>query len=230
MPRIQRQGSVTLAATGEETTSLPSNSNRMTALLVPISTILFGLVGANLHVDKLLGNSHLAAMLFAARLVGIWIGSWVGGAIGAVPAPLRQRVPFGMVTQAGIAMGLTRIVVDRCKICPWGPDFEALMAAIIVGNLILGPLLFKSAIVAAGEATPPSNSLAAAPAVGTAAVPMMTPIKSYQMEEGFITPLKAAVRPEHGDEYQCGTPNGNTSSFVPIIHLSPSSPSAKLVL
>ena len=59
-----------------------------------------------------------------------------------------------MVTQAGIAMGLTRVVVARCK-GTWGPDFEALMAGVVVANLLIGPPLFRAAIHAAGEAHAP---------------------------------------------------------------------------
>jgi hypothetical protein len=231
-PRLQRQGSISALGAGEEstTTSFQQQQQAMTMCLVPISTVLFGLVGANLHINKLLGNAHLAAMLFAARLVGIWIGSYLGGYFGAVPAPLRQRVPFGMITQAGIAMGLTRLVVARCKACTtWGPDFEALMAAIIMGNLIIGPLSFKSAIVAAGEAAGISSS--------EPSVPLITPVKGYQMEEGFVTPVKSA---RHGDSYdgplyssQSQSNNGTSTTpktFVPIIRLSPTSPSAKMAL
>jgi hypothetical protein len=243
MQRLQRQGSLSLGGNGGEEEGAITNSQQqqmMTVLLVPVSAALFGLVGANLHVDKILHNAHLAAILFAVRLMGIWIGSWLGGVFGAVPAPLRQRVPFGMITQAGIAMGLTRIVVARCKTCLWGPDFEALMAAIIVINLILGPLLFKSAIVAAGEASgiPSSSSLTAegGTTMGAGAVPMMTPIKRYQLEEGFVTPVKAERNSQGQHQYDGYTMRSNyisnsTSSFVPIIiHLNPTSPSAKMAL
>ena len=256
LPRLQRQGSISLGiattAPGEETT--PSHQQQqqhqqmMTMFLVPVSAVLFGLVGANLHVDKLLGNVHIAALLFSVRLVGIWIGSWVGGVFGSCPAPLRQRVPFGMITQAGIAMGLTRIVVARCKICPWGPDFEALMAAIIVGNLILGPLLFKSAIVAAGEATATGNLISISSSLGagtTAAGPavMLTPIKSHLMEQGFVTPVKPershkqydGVTPQFEKVSSSGAgsflPKASAGSFVPIINIdSSSSPPAKMAL
>jgi len=34
----------------------------------------------------------------------------------------------------------------------WGPDFQTLMAAVIIVNLCIGPPLFRHAIFAAGEA------------------------------------------------------------------------------
>jgi hypothetical protein len=245
IPRLQRQGSVSLgvasSGAGEEATSASSQQQMViTTFLVPVSTILFGLVGANLHVDKLLGNAHFAALLFVVRLVGIWVGSWLGGYFGAVPAPLRDRVPYGMLTQAGIAMGLTRVAVARCKLCSWGPDFEALMAAIIVGNLIVGPLLFKSAIVASGEAVGlPASSLTTATS-GGATVPM-TPTKMHHIEEGFVTPVKANMpnyqQPYDGQFHISNQGSGTTAnlmnttpSFVPIIHMNPTSPSAMSAL
>jgi len=253
LQRLQRQGSVSLGITspgaGEEATSANSQQQMViTTFLVPVSAILFGLVGANLHVDKLLGNAHFAALLFVVRLIGIWIGSWVGGYFGAVPAPLRERVPYGMLTQAGIAMGLTRIAVAQCKLCSWGPDFEALMAAIIVGNLILGPLLFKSAIVASGEAVGvPASSLTTATSGGgvTSATvpPIMSPHRSHYIEEGFVTPVKtdrsgyqqqyaSPFQSKHGNSTKNSTSStmNSTPALVPVIHLNPTSPSPKLTL
>ena len=119
-------------------------------LLSPISAVLFGLVGSGLHVDKIVRNLGLAIVLFSVRILGIWIGAWVGGSSGKVPPELKSRLWMGMLTQAGIAMGLTRVVVARCN-ARWGPDFEALMAAIVIGNLMVGPPMFRAAIHAAGE-------------------------------------------------------------------------------
>lgn len=115
------------------------------------------------------------------RIIGIWIGSWAGGWAGAVPGPLRERMWQGMVTQAGIAMGLTRVVVAKCK-GAWGPDFEALMAGVVVGNLLVGPPLFRVAITAAGEAHL-NNALSVGPNHGEHDL--------NQVEDGFFTtPVK----------------------------------------
>lgn len=67
-----------------------------------------------------------------------------------VPPELRRRVWQGMVTQAGIALGLGRILAVRFP--GWGPDLAALLAGMVVLNLLSGPPLFKAGVVGAGEA------------------------------------------------------------------------------
>ena len=47
--------------------------------------------------------------------------------------------------QAGVALGLARMVGVRFPI--WGPHFQTLAASIIIINLILGPPLFRHALL-----------------------------------------------------------------------------------
>lgn len=63
--------------------------------------------------------------------------------------------------QAGVALGLTRMAAVRFP--PWGAEFQTLVAAVIVANLIIGPPLFRAAIVATGESRMDSHSKSAAP-------------------------------------------------------------------
>jgi hypothetical protein len=58
--------------------------------------------------------------------------------------------------QAGVALGLTRMAAVRFP--HWGSDFQTLMAAVIVANLIIGPPLFRAAIVATGESRMDTHS------------------------------------------------------------------------
>lgn len=120
-----------------------------------ISTIFFGLVGANLQVDKIGRNLGPALLLFGFRLVGVWIGCFVGGRVGGVgllQTPLtRKYLWMTMITQAGIALGLTRTVVSRYPASPWAQDFEALMAGQVIANLVAGPPALRQALRLAGE-------------------------------------------------------------------------------
>lgn len=58
----------------------------------------------------------------AAVYCGSWLGAWLGG----TPPEHRRRVWYGMITQAGVAMGLAKAVAARFP--DWGPEFVALMA------------------------------------------------------------------------------------------------------
>ena len=74
-----------------------------------------------------------------------------------------------MHVQAGVALGLTRMAGVRFP--HWGAEFQTLVAAVIVGNLLVGPPLFRAAIVGAGESRvehPHSKSAATTPTEGGA--------------------------------------------------------------
>ena len=51
--------------------------------------------------------------------------------------------------QAGVALGLVRTASRRFP--QWGDEFGALMVATIVVNQLVGPPMFRAAIVAVGE-------------------------------------------------------------------------------
>lgn len=96
------------------------------------------------------GSLWIACAVYLARLMGVYMGSWLGCWVSGVPPESRKRLWAGMVTQAGIALGLAKTVASRFP--SWGPDFAGAMAAAIVINLFSGPLMFKAAVEAMGEA------------------------------------------------------------------------------
>ncbi len=59
--------------------------------------------------------------------------------------------------QAGVALGLAKTVSARFP--DWGPSFSAVMVSVIILNLMTGPPLFRSAVIASGEARALTNSL-----------------------------------------------------------------------
>jgi len=63
----------------------------------------------------------------------------------------RKYLWMTMITQAGIALGLTRTVISRYPTSPWAADFEALMAGQVIANLIAGPPALRHALRLAGE-------------------------------------------------------------------------------
>lgn len=115
-----------------------------------LQVVFFGLVGADLKLDVVLGSLNIAFMLWAARLLGVYVGSLMGCMAGGAPPESRRRLWAGMITQAGIALGLAKTVGTRFP--DWGPDFAGVVASTVMMNLIAGPPLFKAAVLAVGEA------------------------------------------------------------------------------
>lgn len=121
----------------------------------PIYVVFFTLTGASLALDVLAQAWTLAALLFAVRLLTVFLGSFGGGAIAGDP-PQRNRLGWmAYVTQAGVGLGLAKEVAVEFP--GWGTTFATLIIAVIVMNQIFGPPLFKWAIRRVGEAHAPAS-------------------------------------------------------------------------
>ncbi len=116
----------------------------------------FTITGATLAIDVLMRAWPIALALFLVRLGGIFSGSFLGALLAR--APLRHATHSGLafVTQAGVALGLTKKVADEFP--GFGEQFAAVIIGLIVLNQLVGPPLFKWALLAVGEAHPRGQS------------------------------------------------------------------------
>jgi Trk K+ transport system NAD-binding subunit/Kef-type K+ transport system membrane component KefB len=115
----------------------------------PVYIAFFTLTGASLALDALLDVWLIGAILFFVRLGSLFLGSFLGGVMARDESRLNRLYGLAFVTQAGVGLGLAKSVALAFP--AWGPDFAALIIAIIVVNQLVGPPLFKWAIVLAGE-------------------------------------------------------------------------------
>ncbi len=130
---------------------------------LPILIVFFAGAGASLAVDSLSVTGPLAAGIAGLRLACIRIGVETGGRFANVEPALRRLVWRGLVSQAGLTLGLTVIVGTEFP--GWGAVLQTLMLAMIALHEVAGPILFRSALAQAGElgraAAPPSSAPAA---------------------------------------------------------------------
>lgn len=140
-------------------------------VMLGTQVLFFGLAGANLRLVRLqccdvvlglsihtnvptqsqvVGGASVALVLYLVRLAAIVLGSYAGSVAGGVAPEVRKRVWAGMITQAGIALGLSRTIAARFP--DWGLDFSSFVAGAILLNLLTGPPLFKMAVRRMGEA------------------------------------------------------------------------------
>ncbi|MEW5313225.1 MAG: hypothetical protein WDW38_004811 [Sanguina aurantia] len=110
----------------------------------------FALAGASLKLNAMQDMLMAALVVVVVRLAAIYMGSWVGCLMTSTTSEYRKVFWLSMVTQAGVAMGLARLAGTRFP--DWGPDFQTFMMAIILLNLLLGPSLFRAALIRVGEA------------------------------------------------------------------------------
>lgn len=121
-----------------------------------IYVLFFALVGARFQVSYLPAMGLLGITYIALRSFGKFGGAWLGGHIsGAVPA-VRDNLGFGLLSQAGVAMGLA--IASSERFSDYGEAGIAL--GMLIVNVIcattfvvqmIGPIFVKFAIRRADE-------------------------------------------------------------------------------
>lgn len=117
-----------------------------------IYIIFFTLVGAELKLDVLSEVWLIALAIFGIRIISIFVGSMIGGVVAGEPMKHNRLRWMVLVTQAGVALGLAKEV--GVAFGTWGEAFATTIIAVVVLNEIIGPIVFKNAIVRVGEAHP----------------------------------------------------------------------------
>ncbi|KAG1666179.1 hypothetical protein FOA52_012026 [Chlamydomonas sp. UWO 241] len=133
----------------------PGNDHGLHSLLQSVMSVsnvaFFALAGASLKLSALRDTLGPALLIVAVRLACVWAGAWAGCVAGGASMEACRNMWLAMVTQAGVAMGLARLVGTRFP--SWGPPFQSLMMSVILVNLLVGPPLFGLALSRAGEST-----------------------------------------------------------------------------
>jgi Kef-type K+ transport system membrane component KefB len=118
---------------------------------LPIYVIFFSLTGAALNVGALEQTWLIALLLVAVRSGLIWAGAYLGGLTSGDPPRFRRMSGLGFITQAGVSLGLAGIILRSFP--EWGAALSTTIVAAIALNQIVGPIAFKHALNAVGEAT-----------------------------------------------------------------------------
>ena len=114
-----------------------------------IYVVFFTLTGASLSLDLFLKVWQIAIVLFLIRSIGLAFGGFIGGFVAKNPLRHIKYAWLPYVTQAGIGIGLATEISE--KFPEWGNDAFTIIIAVIVLSQIVGPPLFKYAIVKVGE-------------------------------------------------------------------------------
>ena len=116
----------------------------------PVFVVFFALAGAELDVPGVVALWPAVLAVVLVRGLAVQGGARAGARwAGAEPAVVTHGWA-GLVSQAGVAIGLAAVVAARLG--PRGVALQAVVVAVIAVNQVLGPILFKRALVATGEA------------------------------------------------------------------------------
>src|SRR5690606_16266592 len=115
----------------------------------PVFVIFFALAGAKLELGELVRLWPIVIPIALARLGGIWLGAQVGGRWAGLPPEERDSLWLGLVSQAGVAIGLVTVAGQVYPAA--GGDMGTILLAVIAVNTPLGAVLFRRALARAGE-------------------------------------------------------------------------------
>jgi Kef-type K+ transport system membrane component KefB len=122
-----------------------------------VYVVFFAIAGADLDVPLLRSLWPVALILAGARAVTTWAASGVAGRLANDPPVLRHWAWSGLVSQAGLTLGLSGLIAREFPTI--GVPFRSLAIATIAINEMVGPVLFKLALDKSGETSrvrPPS--------------------------------------------------------------------------
>jgi hypothetical protein len=117
----------------------------------------FFLAGAHLQISVLPSLGMLGAVYVLSRTAGLMGGAWAGAAAGKSEAKIRKYLGFGILSQAGVAIGLSMLVLNEFNALGT-PEATAIAAKVITTITatciifeIVGPIGAKYALTRAGE-------------------------------------------------------------------------------
>ena len=130
--------------------------------IMPLLFILFFcLAGAHLELSTLSTLGTLGAVYTIGRTAGLIGGARVGAMIGHVDSKIKKYIGLGILSQAGVAIGLSLIVkhefaqLDAKYNLPHAATIGAVVLTTITATCIffeiIGPILTKVALTKAGE-------------------------------------------------------------------------------
>lgn len=115
---------------------------------LPVLVVFFAAAGASLHLDALAAIGLVAAIISAVRIAVIWLAVRTA-ARWSNAGPTGEALWMGLVSQAGVTLGLTVLVASEFP--TWGAQVQTLMVALIAMHELVGPVLFKAGLARAGE-------------------------------------------------------------------------------
>ncbi len=134
------------------------------AQVMPLMYILFfSLAGANLHVAALPSLGMIGLVYILGRSFGLVSGARLGSILGKMPDNIRKYLGMGILSQAGVAIGLSLMVKkdfeglglileDGVSMGTWiGVTVLTTVTATSIVFEIIGPILTKIALTKAGE-------------------------------------------------------------------------------
>ncbi len=117
----------------------------------PIYVLFFVMVGAKMNIRNINGLvAILAALFLVGRTGGKFLGATVGAVVSKAPETVRRYLPFCLLSQAGVAVGLS-VVAGQTFPDPLGSIIVMVVTTTTFVVQLIGPPSVKFAVDRAGE-------------------------------------------------------------------------------
>jgi len=138
-------------------------SESLGSFIPPFYVCFFALAGAHFNLPLLLKMGGLGIIYIICRAGGLMGGAFAGSVIGKQSEVIRKYLGFGILSQAGVAVGLAYLIVrEFAPLGLSGQKVSVIVLTIIAATTIIfeiiGPVFTKFAIIRAGEARKPGGS------------------------------------------------------------------------
>ncbi|HEX6407508.1 MAG TPA: cation:proton antiporter [Gemmatimonadales bacterium] len=119
---------------------------------VPVFVIFFAMAGAELRLQEFAAVWPLVLLIALARMGAIWGATTLAGRLAEAETAVVRYGWTGLVSQAGVALGLAAIVADRLS--GVGLAMQSVTVGVIAFNESVGPILFRRGLERAQEISP----------------------------------------------------------------------------
>jgi Kef-type K+ transport system membrane component KefB len=116
---------------------------------LPVLVVFFAAAGASLQLDALSTIGGVALAVSVLRMALIYGSTRLGSKYAHIEPPLDRLVWMGLVSQAGVTLGLTLLIAGEFP--DWGAPLQTLMVSLIAIHQLIGPVLFRAALSRTGE-------------------------------------------------------------------------------
>ncbi|HSL70590.1 MAG TPA: cation:proton antiporter [Longimicrobiales bacterium] len=115
----------------------------------PIFVVFFALAGAGIDLNAVAALAVFVLPLVVVRAFTIFVGTRLGARWAGVSLNERKYVWLGLVSQSGVAIGLASVMAKQYPVR--GVALQSMLLATIAVNELMGPILFRRALVKTGE-------------------------------------------------------------------------------
>jgi len=120
----------------------------------PILVAFFTIAGVHLDIRLLFSVGILGIAYLGARTLGKITGAWLGGVVAGSSSAVKRYLGWGLVSQAGLSIGLVILVVQSPLFGKLGEVANNIVLGGVAVNELVGPVLARWAFKKAGEIGP----------------------------------------------------------------------------